>query len=85
MLMGFSFLDSSKFDHVAIHAIGRSGGLLSLWDNKLYKVKDVIKSRDYLITIGSWVGILGETIFANVYIPQASSEKKRSYGMNSNI
>lgn len=45
--------DTCNFEYASVQAFGRSGGLLSMWDNSLYKVKEMAKSRHYLITIGS--------------------------------
>lgn len=48
-----------------------------MWDSNLYVVSDTIKSRHFLITIGKWEGIPGDTIFANIYGPHDSIEKKK--------
>ena len=69
--------DSPEFEFSAVQAHGRSRGILSIWDNSKYKVSEVIKARHFLVTIGSWEGIQGNTIFANIYGSQAPAEKKR--------
>ena len=68
--------DQTEFGHVAIQSSGRSGGLLHLWDTRLYNVEDVIRAKHYMITIGTWVDIPGHTIIANVYGPHSPQEKK---------
>nr|KAJ0216306.1 hypothetical protein LSAT_V11C300135590 [Lactuca sativa] len=42
---------NGEFGFVATPSNGRSGGLLSVWDSKLFQVDGVIKARHFLITI----------------------------------
>nr|KAJ0203968.1 hypothetical protein LSAT_V11C500292530 [Lactuca sativa] len=69
--------DSDEFGFSATQASGRSGGILSLWDANVYNVTNTIKSKHFLITIGDWEGIPGDTIIANVYGPHELTEKRR--------
>lgn len=59
------------------NSIGRSGGLLNLWDSKSFTSTEVISSHNYLINIGTWVGISTPVIFANIYGPQPIREKAK--------
>lgn len=65
-----------NFNSEAIHSSGRSGGILSIWDPNVFKVKEEIKSSHYIITIGAWTGIQRDIAIANVYGPQGQLEKK---------
>ncbi|XP_023740177.1 uncharacterized protein LOC111888270 [Lactuca sativa] len=56
---------------------GRSGGLISIWDTNYFQKTIVLKHRHFIIIIGSWLGIPGHTILANIYAPQAGSEKQK--------
>lgn len=68
---------SSEVDVSRINSYGRSGGLLNLWDARLFKSLEIISSRHYLINIGSLVGVQKPVIFANVYGPQLVADKAR--------
>lgn len=69
--------DNGEFGHVATPASDRSGGLLSIWDSRIYQVEGVITFMNFLITIGRWIGIQEPMIFANVYGPHNSHDKKK--------
>ncbi|KAI3506473.1 hypothetical protein L1887_28832 [Cichorium endivia] len=56
-----------------------------MWDSNVYKVKEVIKSRHYLVTVGEWTGIQGETIFANIYGPQGIAQKRELWNDLANL
>lgn len=68
--------DSSDYDFEGVNATGRSGGLLSIWNTNCFQKSKVLKSRYYLIIIGKWIGVTGNTIFANIYGPQAPVDKR---------
>lgn len=61
--------DDSMMDFEGVDSTGRSGGLISIWNSKLFRKSNVIKSRHFLIVIGYWNGIAGNTIIANIYGP----------------
>ncbi|XP_023748838.1 uncharacterized protein LOC111897099 [Lactuca sativa] len=77
--------DSLEFSWSAVEATGRSGGILSIWDNNVFNVMEVIRSRYYLITVGRWIGIQGLTILANIYVPQAPVGKLKLWNDLINI
>lgn len=68
---------NGDFGHVATSSTRRSGGLLNIWDSSLYQVDEIIKARQFLITIGECSGIQGQMVFANIYGPHNSQEKKK--------
>lgn len=71
--------DSSDFEYEGMNSHGRSGGLLSIWNNIVFKKVEVIKLRHYLIVNGLCSGINGHTIFANIYAPKGSGRKLYSW------
>ena len=64
------------FDFDSVDAVGRSGGVISIWEKGKFQKIATIKDRFFLAVAGYWNGVLGETIFVNVYAPQELSEKK---------
>lgn len=68
---------SSQFDAYRVHATGRSGDLLNIWDPLVFTEMEVIESRNYLINIGNWAGIDTPVILANIYGPQAIPDKEK--------
>ncbi|CAI9293107.1 unnamed protein product [Lactuca saligna] len=66
---------STNFGVNRTNSYGRSGGLLSLWDNKMFTSTEVISSCNYLINIGTWEGIPRPLMFANINGPQPVREK----------
>ncbi|XP_023737696.1 uncharacterized protein LOC111885684 [Lactuca sativa] len=69
--------DSDEFGFAVSPAVGRSGGLLSMWDSNTFNVVDIVRTRYFLITCGTWDGIPGTTNLVNVYGPHDPSEKRR--------
>lgn len=68
---------SQDYDHEAMDSNYRSGGVVSIWNSKCFQKKEVIKSRCFLIIIGNWIGIDGDTIFANIYGPHNLDEQRK--------
>lgn len=68
---------NGEFGFAATASAGRSSGLLSIWDSKLFQVDEFIKERYFLITIGKWSGIHGPFILANIYGPHDPQSKKK--------
>lgn len=67
--------DSTEFDSEGVNAVGRSGGLLCIWNNRLFKKDEVFKDRYFLIVAGHWQGLNEKLIFVNVYGPHNPHEK----------
>ncbi|XP_023765937.1 uncharacterized protein LOC111914428 [Lactuca sativa] len=68
--------DSNDYDFVGVDSSGRSGGLISIWDTRLFQKGDVIKNRNFLVVIGKCKNKDGILNIANVYGPQSPTEKK---------
>lgn len=73
--------DSQDHDFERVNASGASGGLILIWDTGYFQKTEVIANRFFLIIIGTWKGIYGNTISVNIYGPHTPSEK-RSYNLN---
>lgn len=87
------FMDSSKipiqglwgkrgFQSESVNSNGRSGGLLCVWDPKIFNYAGSIKSQNYIIIFGSLVGSDVSLNVANVYAPRMS-EAKIGFGLSS--
>ncbi|KAL4589627.1 hypothetical protein LXL04_002535 [Taraxacum kok-saghyz] len=68
-----------------VNSVGLSGGLMTFWDNSLFQLVDVIRSRNFLALVGYWAGIAGETILVNVYAPQPPREKRDLWAKIQNL
>lgn len=60
---------NGNFDFDGVGSHGRSGGLVSIWDNSLLHCFETIKSHYFLITIGNWRGLRDKIAKANIYGP----------------
>ncbi|XP_071726763.1 uncharacterized protein [Rutidosis leptorrhynchoides] len=74
------FLWGSKdFGFIQKEAIGRSGGMLLIWDTNAFVVNQAVE-RDYFLAIkGNWKGHNCETIIVNVYGPHSDDKKKEMW------
>lgn len=64
--------DSADFESDGVDAVGRSGGLICIWNKLLFSKMDVIKDRYFLAVVGKWQGNPENLIFVNVYGPYSS-------------
>ncbi|XP_021979365.1 uncharacterized protein LOC110875476 [Helianthus annuus] len=78
-LEGFNisrFWGNDNYGMECVDATGRSGGLVTLWDNKKYNSVSVLKNR-YFLSLGGIVKESGkELCVINVYAPQKPADKK---------
>ncbi|KAJ0575090.1 putative RNA-directed DNA polymerase [Helianthus annuus] len=59
-----------------VEAVGRSGGIISLWDSKVFRKNTVVQDPNFLLTSGYLVEG-GESInVLNVYAPQSVVDKR---------
>nr|GEW64246.1 RNA-directed DNA polymerase, eukaryota [Tanacetum cinerariifolium] len=64
------------FDYACSPSIGNSGGILCVWDPRLF-VKDNVLSSDYfLAVIGTWTPTSTKLLIISVYAPQKLTEKR---------
>ncbi|XP_076943218.1 uncharacterized protein LOC143613388 [Bidens hawaiensis] len=65
-----------NFDYAFSSARGRSGGMLSVWDNSIFVKRHISCLNNFVVVEGEWV-ILGLKCFmVNVYAPQDEMEKR---------
>ncbi|XP_076894798.1 uncharacterized protein LOC143547198 [Bidens hawaiensis] len=65
-----------NFDYAFSSARGRSGGMLSVWDNSVFVKRHISCLNNFVVVEGEWV-ILGLKCFmVNVYAPQDEMEKR---------
>lgn len=66
----------SEVDFVQQMSVGRSGGLLLLWNKDVWKTDHVISGDGFLGMIGEWTGKRKKYLLLNMYGPQLSSQKR---------
>ncbi|XP_022031449.1 uncharacterized protein LOC110932421 [Helianthus annuus] len=71
-----TFWDNSNFESESVAAMGRSGGLLNIWDPTVFSRKSSISNRFNLATIGELINGGGEINVVNVYAPHDINLKK---------
>lgn len=62
-----------------MEAEGLAGGLITLWNDDLFKVKACVPSKRSIILIGELVGINKEIAFCNVYAANVESERQEMW------
>ncbi|GKA23566.1 RNA-directed DNA polymerase, eukaryota [Tanacetum coccineum] len=65
-----------QFDFASSSAIGRSGGLLSIWDSSIFIKANIFSMENLLIVEGEWVFKKMKCFMVNVYAPQEERKKK---------
>ncbi|GJS13544.1 putative RNA-directed DNA polymerase, eukaryota, reverse transcriptase zinc-binding domain protein [Tanacetum coccineum] len=57
-------------------SVGALGGILIMWDSRVFDMEQCFKDHNFLGVIGSWVGVSNKIGLLNVYSPQLSSSKE---------
>uniref|UniRef100_A0A251V012 Putative RNA-directed DNA polymerase, eukaryota n=1 Tax=Helianthus annuus TaxID=4232 RepID=A0A251V012_HELAN len=70
------FWGNSEFSWEFVGAAGRSGGLVCIWNPKVFRISGVVKHRHFLSLNGFLIGSNKEINVVNVYAPHSISEKK---------
>lgn len=60
-----------------MNPVGRSGGIISIWDPHVFVRSHTFSSRHFLAVSGHWLGFPGTTTLVNVYGPQSIQEKRK--------
>ncbi|GKC44027.1 putative RNA-directed DNA polymerase, partial [Tanacetum coccineum] len=68
--------DVPSDDDAATKFIGASGGILTMWDSRVFTMEQCFKDRNYLGVIGSWVGVTNKIGLLNIYAPQPGPLKE---------
>ncbi|XP_071704346.1 uncharacterized protein [Rutidosis leptorrhynchoides] len=69
----------SNFDFVQKPKVGKSGGLITIWDPGVFKVNESVINEFFLAIKGHWTGRDMETVIVNVYGPHNDSDKKKMW------
>ncbi|XP_035838318.1 uncharacterized protein LOC118485908 [Helianthus annuus] len=69
------FWGNSEFLEDHVDASGRSGGLINLWDKKVFDITETVWDRNFLLSRGFLKGDGSEVNVLNVYGPQNVVEK----------
>ncbi|XP_076960186.1 uncharacterized protein LOC143636489 [Bidens hawaiensis] len=73
------------FEFVSVEAVGRSGGILSIWDPSFFHRVGVIKNRRFLV-VSREIRALGELLnVINVYAPNDALERRALWNTFLNI
>lgn len=68
---------NNNFGYELIEATGRSGEIITIWDDGVFLFLESIKSRHFLIVFGRCVGKNIDIEIVNVYAPHGPVEKRR--------
>ncbi|KAJ9559670.1 hypothetical protein OSB04_004830 [Centaurea solstitialis] len=71
--------DGDDGGYAFLSAQGNSGGLVTIWDTKLFNCTQIIQEVDFLVVIGSWLNKDGLVGFINVYAPNSVSLRKGTW------
>nr|XP_043636129.1 uncharacterized protein LOC122607256 [Erigeron canadensis] len=71
------YWDFSDMGWDIVEPLGRSGGLVSVWDSDVFKKTSCVKERNFLLTIGKVKGLRETVNIMNVYAPQRVDDKMR--------
>ncbi|GJV26537.1 RNA-directed DNA polymerase, eukaryota [Tanacetum coccineum] len=80
-----AFWGNMSFDYATSSARGRSGGILCVWDNTLFKKRSVKVTEHCLCVEGTWLASNSDLLFISVYSPQDLSHKRVLWSYMANI
>ncbi|XP_071688689.1 uncharacterized protein [Rutidosis leptorrhynchoides] len=67
---------SNNFSYVVKNAIGKSGGIITIWNNSVFNFAQAVEKNHFLAIKGNWVGQSISTVIINVYGPHSDIKKK---------
>ncbi|GKC71500.1 RNA-directed DNA polymerase, eukaryota, partial [Tanacetum coccineum] len=71
-----SLLPRNYMEFAFCGSVGASGGILTMWDSRVFSMEHSIIERNFLGVIGSWAGVSSKIGLLNVYAPQSSTSKE---------
>ncbi|PWA85726.1 RNA-directed DNA polymerase, eukaryota, Reverse transcriptase zinc-binding domain protein [Artemisia annua] len=71
-----SYWGYGDFGFEVVEPVGRSGGIVSMWDKRLFEPSDIIKHRNFLLVSGVLKGFGAVCNIINVYAPQRDVDKR---------
>ncbi|PWA41096.1 hypothetical protein CTI12_AA559940 [Artemisia annua] len=66
---------SDDVDFVKLDAVGRSGGILTKWDTRVFNKVQVIYDHGFVAVMGKWVGVEKAVGLVNAYGPRNENER----------
>lgn len=75
------FWGNDDFEFIHVDATGRSGGLISLWNPRVFSKESVFSDRNLLVVSGSLKHDGRRAHIVNVYCPQSLVGKRRVWDM----
>ncbi|GKC15035.1 RNA-directed DNA polymerase, eukaryota [Tanacetum coccineum] len=58
-------------------SLGASGGILTMWDSRVFNLENKTNDSNFLAVMGSWAGSSSKVGLLNIYAPQASALKEQ--------
>ncbi|XP_071727991.1 uncharacterized protein [Rutidosis leptorrhynchoides] len=71
-----SLWGNSDFGFIQKEVVGKSGGMLLIWDTKSFSATSTLCSDYFLAVRGKWIGSGKESIIVNIYGPHDDASKK---------
>ncbi|GKA48743.1 cytochrome P450 [Tanacetum coccineum] len=68
--------NNSSFDYVFQKSVGKSGGILAIWDTSSFQKFSWLEGDEFLAIKGTWLPIDTACLFIVVYAPQCIHKKK---------
>ncbi|GKD72848.1 transposon TX1 uncharacterized, partial [Tanacetum coccineum] len=65
----------SGYGYSQLHAVGNSGGILVIWDLRVFTCKKAIGGERFIAVKGSWKGKIEEVFLVCIYGPHVSRQK----------
>lgn len=67
---------SSDFDFVSSNSVGQGGGLISIWNNNLFRKSYSICREDCIVIQGTWLENNVQVCFINIYASQNPTKRE---------
>lgn len=71
------FWGKKAFEFEVVEPDGRSGGMISIWDPSVFKKRDCVKCKNFLMVRGSIKGYNEMVSIVNIYVPQGRKDKMK--------
>nr|GEV94404.1 hypothetical protein [Tanacetum cinerariifolium] len=75
--------NTSSFDFVCKNSIGKSGGILAVWDTSCFSLIDSLEGSGFLALLENWCNIQSSCLIIVVYASQDYREKKKLWKFES--
>nr|GEY68241.1 cysteine-rich receptor-like protein kinase [Tanacetum cinerariifolium] len=72
-----SISSRSFVDYAYSCSISAYGGILTMWDFRVFSLENKVCDRNFVLVVGSWDGLSPKVGFINIYAPQAGLLKEQ--------